>query len=70
MGLVSLVLIGLVFYLGARSERSGFIRDVVDPGWRSLSNPVLNAFRGRPPAVARIDLHLAPAAWDSIEARS
>jgi hypothetical protein len=65
-----LVMIGLIFYLGARSERSGFIREVVDPGFRKLSDPVLNAFRGRPPAVTRMVLALEPAALDSLEARS
>lgn len=70
LGTISLVLIGLVFYLGARSERSGFIREVIDPEFRRLSDPVLNAFRGRPPAVARLSLTMGPEALDSLEARS
>ena len=41
LGGATLVLIGLVFYLGARSERSGFVQEVLDPGFRRLSDPVL-----------------------------
>ncbi|HRF80071.1 MAG TPA: hypothetical protein PL070_08290 [Flavobacteriales bacterium] len=67
---VALVLIGLVFYLGTRSERSGFVREVIDPGFRSLSDPVLNAFRGKPPAVAQIRIILEQADFDSLELRS
>ncbi|MBX2973315.1 MAG: hypothetical protein KF797_09440 [Flavobacteriales bacterium] len=70
LGAAALVLIGLVFYLGARTERSGFVQEVLDPGFRKLSDPVLNAFRGRPPAVAKLKLLLAPEAFDSLEARS
>lgn len=67
---VTLVLIGLVFYLGTRSERSGFVREVIDPGFRSLSDPVLNAFRGKPPAVAQLHITMEPADFDSLELRS
>jgi hypothetical protein len=70
LGGATLVLIGLVFYLGARSERSGFVQEVLDPGFRRLSDPVLKAFRGRPPAVARLEIILEPAAFDSLSARS
>lgn len=70
LGGAALVLIGLVFYLGARTERSGFVREVLDPGFRKLSDPVLNAFRGKPPVVAELALVLEPSAFDSLEARS
>ncbi|MCB0769049.1 MAG: hypothetical protein KDC00_01430 [Flavobacteriales bacterium] len=64
--LAALLLIGLVYYLGIRSERTGFVRDVIDPGFRKLSDPVLNAFRGSPPPVPRLRLVLDSTAWDSL----
>lgn len=70
LGAAALVLIGLVFYLGTRSERSGFVSEVLDPGFRRLSDPVLNAFRGRPPTVARLKLTMTPEALDTLDARS
>lgn len=69
-GTAALVLIGLVFYLGARTERSGFVRDVLDPGFRRLSDPVLNAFRRSPPPVAHLDLTVDSLAADSLESLS
>ena len=67
LGGATLVLIGLVFYLGTRTERSGFMREVIDPGFRSLSTPVLKAFRGKPPPVTHLELEMDPASWDSLE---
>jgi hypothetical protein len=64
--LAAILLIGLVYYLGIRSERTGFVRDVIDPGFRKLSDPVLNAFRGRPPPVPQLSLVLDTVAWDSL----
>jgi hypothetical protein len=64
--LAAFLLIGLVYYLGIRSERTGFVRDVIDPGFRELSDPVLNAFRGSPPPVPGLSLKLDSAAWDSL----
>ena len=66
LNLAALVLIGLIYALGVRSERTGFVRDVIDPGFRKLSDPVLNAFRGKPPPVAQLSLELDGAAWDSL----
>lgn len=63
----ALALIGLVFFLGVRSERTGFVREVIDPGFRKLSDPVLNAFRGKPPPVARIMLEIDAASRDSLK---
>lgn len=68
LGGATLVLIGLIFYLGTRTERSGFMREVIDPGFRRLSTPVLKAFRGKPPPVTRLELEMDPASWDSLEA--
>lgn len=65
--LASLALIGLVFFLGVRSERTGFVREVIDPGFRKLSDPVLNAFRGKPPPVARIFIDIDAASLDSLQ---
>ena len=62
----AIVLIGLVYFLGVSSERTGFVRDVIDPGFRKLSDPVLNAFRDRPPPVAFIALELDSASYDSV----
>jgi len=62
----AIVLIGLVYFLGISSERTGFVRDVIDPGFRKLSDPVLNAFRDKPPPVASIALELDSASYDSL----
>lgn len=62
----AIVLIGLVYFLGISSERTGFVRDVIDPGFRKLSDPVLNAFRDKPPPVAAIALVLDSASYDSL----
>lgn len=48
---LALVLITWVYFLGIRSERTGFVDRVLDPGIKRLTRPVLNAFRGRPPEV-------------------
>lgn len=66
--IVALVLIALVFYLGVRSERTGFVREVLDPGLKRISRPVLNAFRGRPPEVPQLIIALDPEEQDSLEA--
>lgn len=63
----ALLLIGLVFYLGIRSERSGFVREVIDPGFRKLSDPVLNAFRRKPPPVVLLRLELDAVSLDSLK---
>lgn len=65
---VALVLIALVFYLGVRSERTGFVREVLDPGLKRISRPVLNVFRGRPPEVPQLLLALDPEERDSMDA--
>lgn len=67
-GLV-LLLTGLVFYLGIRSERSGFVRKVLQPGFHLISEPVLNAFRGGPPPVHELQLVLDSGAFDDLMER-
>lgn len=65
--LAALVLIGLVFHLGVSSERTGFVREVLDPGFRKLSAPVLNAFRKKPPPVPLFALTLDVKDADSLK---
>lgn len=60
------MLFGVVFYLGIYSERTGFVNDILDPGLKKITLPVLNAFRSDPLAVANIQLDIAPMDMDSI----
>jgi len=64
--LLALPLIGLVYFLGVRSERTGFVDEVLDPGLKRITRPVLNAFRGKPPAVPQLLLQLDEAVRDSL----
>jgi hypothetical protein len=64
---IALMLIFLVFSLGVLLERSGFVRDVLDPGLKRISRPVLNAFRGRPPAVPLIAIEMDAMELDSLD---
>lgn len=61
-------LLGGVFYLGIHSERTGFVREVLDPGLKSVVLPMLNAFRGNGPEAPRLDLLIGAAAMDSMSA--
>lgn len=70
LSIAAVVLIGLVYYLGVESERTGFVQEVLDPGFRKLSDPVLNAFRAKPPAIAKFQIQLDPVAFDSLMALS
>jgi hypothetical protein len=63
---IALLLIGLVYYLGVRSERTGFVAEVLDPSLKRITQPVLNAFRGKPPSVDRLLLNLSAEATDSL----
>ncbi len=65
---IAFVLIGGVFYLGVHSERTGFVRDVIDPGLKRFALPVLNVFRSAGPKADRIDLLIGKVALDSISA--
>jgi hypothetical protein len=64
--LIALLLIGLVFFLGIRTERTGFVRDVLDPGIKRITRPVLNVFRGSPPEVDRLTVLLSAEGLDSL----
>ncbi|MEX1133174.1 MAG: hypothetical protein WEC15_08140, partial [Flavobacteriales bacterium] len=66
--IIALLLIGLVFFLGIRSERTGFVDEVLDPNLKRITHPVLNAFRGRPPAVTKLTLQMGEAEKDSLTA--
>ena len=66
--LLALLLIGLVYFMGIRSERTGFVDEVLDPGLKRITHPVLNAFRGKPPTVPLLDLHLDVHTTDSLTA--
>ena len=63
---IAFLLIGLVYYLGVRSERTGFVSEVLDPGLKRITQPVLNAFRGGPPPVDRIVLRITSENVDSL----
>lgn len=65
---ILLGLLGGVFYLGIRSERTGFVREVLDPGLKSVVLPVLNAFRGSGPEAPQLDLLIGTVAMDSMSA--
>jgi hypothetical protein len=64
--LVALLLIGLVYFLGIRSERTGFVTEVLDPGFKRITHPVLNAFRGKPPVVTQLAIALESRDADSL----
>lgn len=63
---IALALIGLIYFLGIRSERTGFVREVLDPGLKRITQPVLNAFGGRPPAVTQLQLDLSDTTLDRL----
>lgn len=63
---LALLLIGLVYFLGVRSERTGFVREVLDPGLKRIAQPVLNAFRGSPPKLPLLRLVIDEALLDSL----
>lgn len=65
---IVLGLLGAIFYLGIHSERTGFVKEVLDPGLKSVVLPVLNAFRGSGPEAPQLDLLIGAAAMDSMSA--
>ncbi|MEZ4755972.1 MAG: hypothetical protein R2817_03995 [Flavobacteriales bacterium] len=65
--LLALFLLLLVYFLGVRTERSGFVQQVLDPGLKRITRPVLNAFRGGAPKVEEIQLVFSDSAWQRLE---
>jgi hypothetical protein len=63
---IAFLLIGLVYYLGIRTERTGFVAEVLDPSLKRITQPVLNAFRGRPPAVYQLLVRISEDRMDSL----
>lgn len=61
--LVILAGLGLIYYLGVFSERTGFVREVLDPGLKRITLPVLNAFRGEDVPVDRLELLIPGPPW-------
>ncbi len=66
---VAVMLIAWVYVLGIRSERTGFVDRVLDPGIKRLTHPVLNAFRGRPPEVPQLLVTWPTPTPDSLSSR-
>jgi hypothetical protein len=66
---LALLLLLLVYFMGIRTERSGFVEQVLDPGLKRITRPVLNAFRGGVPQVDQAELILSDSAWNQLEAR-
>lgn len=64
---VALVLIGLTYFLGIRTERTGFVREVLDPGLKRIAQPVLNAFRGGPPKVTAFWIEVDSTGLDTLQ---
>ena len=65
--LLIMAMIGLIFYLGVHSERTGFVSEVLDPGFKRIVMPVLKALRGGPKA-AELRIFIAANDLDSIAA--
>ncbi len=63
---IAFLLIGLAYYLGVRTERTGFVAEVLDPNLKRITQPVLNAFRGRPPVVQRLVIRMTQERMDSL----
>lgn len=64
---LALVLISMMYFMGVYSERTGFVDQVLDPGIRRATHPVLNAFRGKPPAVPVLRLEFNESDRDSLD---
>ncbi|MDQ3100786.1 MAG: hypothetical protein M3R08_05325 [Bacteroidota bacterium] len=63
---IAFLLIGLAYFLGIRTERTGFVAEVLDPNLKKITQPVLNAFRGKPPTVPRLVVSMAQDRRDSL----
>lgn len=63
----ALILIGLVYFMGIRSERTGFVDEVLDPNLKRIARPVLNAFSATPPKVPELSVGLEKEVLDSLQ---
>ena len=63
---IALLLIAMAYYLGIRTERTGFVAEVLDPNLKKITQPVLNAFRGRPPSVHKLMIGITDERMDSL----
>jgi hypothetical protein len=66
--MVALLLIAMMYFLGVYSERTGFVEQVLDPGIKRITHPVLNAFRGKPPVVPQLRIVVSEEDLDSLRA--
>jgi hypothetical protein len=67
-GGIAAMLFGAIFYLGIYSERTGFVEEVLDPGLKRITLPVLNALRSELPPVESFALLIEDADLDSMSA--
>jgi len=65
---LAFMLVGIFFYLGIYTERTGFVKDVLDPKLKQITLPVLNAFRTQKEVSEVLSLSIAPADMDTITA--
>ena len=63
---IAWMLFGAVFYLGIHSERTGFVKEVLDPGLKKITLPVLNAFRSAPPDIPSLSFTIADSDLDTL----
>ncbi|MDQ3100148.1 MAG: hypothetical protein M3R08_02065, partial [Bacteroidota bacterium] len=63
---IAFLLIGMAYFLGIRTERTGFVAEVLDPNLKKITQPVLNAFRGKPPTVPRLVIGITQERMDSL----
>jgi hypothetical protein len=63
---LALLLLLLAYFLGIRTERSGFVREVITPVMQRVTTPVLNAFRGGVPDVPEFAIAMDTMAMDSL----
>lgn len=66
---LALLLLLLVYFMGIRTERNGFVEQVLDPGLKRITRPVLNVFRGGVPQVDQAELILSDSAWHQLAVR-
>lgn len=63
---IAWMLFGAVFYLGIHSERTGFVKEVLDPGLKKITLPVLNAFKTAPANIPAMSFTIAAEDMDTL----